>query len=381
MTTPEFPYFIIEHQDNFEFPANGWSCIEYMNILRVATPQRVIITNITEESQKSLNPEFAQCAAITHHSLLDFVYNKNDINADASLPDCLRKIYDYHQHTPLVPAKSTDGEETQPQQDAQQTTTTTQQTESRICFLDEFGTGPLIPTDLGKFQYIIVGGILGDHPSVDKCAYLRDHNFQVRHLGERQLSTDTAVLACCAVLRHGAEIADMTYIDDPEVYDDEIDQIPKNHNKNCRAESTAVRMRYFTHQQPTIDNVEARRVPTDVVCCDPKDTTKIMTEYACICDCADCTQYKTTAGENVRCNINHAGDWYHSRPAQQQDLYKHTECPIARITPGLLEHIFESMNGGLFDLEGALDIDFEAMALGIDDAEDKELCKILFGDQ
>eukprot|EP00461_Guttulinopsis_vulgaris_P002922 UN02923 len=104
-----------------------------------------------------------------------------------------------------------------------------------------------------------------------------------------------------------------------------------------------------------------------------------------MCDCPECIEQKKQneieTGEKNKCNINHAGDWYHSRPQKQFNLYKHKACKIARITPDLLEHIFDSMNNGLFDLDGALDIDFEAMELGIDEAEDKELCKILFGDE
>lgn len=384
----EFPYFIIEHYDHQEFPKGGWSCIEYLNILRVATPARVIITNMSKESQDRLPTEFKLCAAITEHSLLDYLYNKNDINNSPNTPKVLKDIaYYHHNNHPIIATSGNDANASTSSATPATSITTAPTQPSQICFLDEFGTGPLAPTELGTFQYIIVGGVLGNHPSVDQMGFLRDHGFAVRHLGERQLSTDSAILACCVVLRHGVDIENLEYIDDPEVFEDEIDKIPlveqiqrgqaKKKLLRKMRESTAVRMRYFTHQQKVLDGTEQEK-PRDITCIDRSGATDLpMTQFPCFCDCDECISQRKANG-NDNCNINHAGDWYHSRPQPQVNLHKDTNTRIGRITPGLLEHIFKSLDDGLIDLEGNLDIDFEAMELGIDEAEDAELCKVLF---
>lgn len=385
MSLPEFPYIVVEHHENRDFPKDGWCATEYLNILRVATPNRVIITNMTKANQAKLSPEFALCAAISEHSLMDYVNNTNGICDDPQTPQCLREFPQFH-HKQLHMATDRP-EDARPLPDG---VPGVNNDSSGICFLDEFGTAPVVPSDLTAFRYFIFGGILGDHPSIDRGGHLRNHGFAVRHLGPRQMSTDSAVLACCTVLRHAVEIDDLEYIDDPEVYEDEIDNIPlaeqhknqankveqqqdssalKKNTAHALRESTAVRMRYLTHQQKVLDGTDkATPVPL---------ASNLNQQYPCFSDHPQCIADRGANGNNS-CNRNHAGDWYASRPQSQAHLHELTNTRISRITPGLLDHIFATLDDGLFDLDGGLDIDFEAMENGIGEAEDQELCDLLF---
>lgn len=64
---------------------------------------------------------------------------------------------------------------------------------SRVCLLDPKAPLPLSPEDHGKFDWFLYGGILGDDPPRDRTAELRKLGFEGRHLGEVQMTTDTAV--------------------------------------------------------------------------------------------------------------------------------------------------------------------------------------------
>lgn len=216
--------------------------------------------------------------------------------------------------------------------------------EARVCFLDEQGNGPLRPTDITNFDYIIVGGILGDHPPKDKGGHLRGLGLAVRHLGPRQMSTDTAVLACATVLRHQVPIEALTYRDDPEVFQDELslkdtlEIVPAPVDTQYR-ESTAVRMRYLSLLQPALVDYPAIALKEDL--------SSSLGEW-------------TSTGQG----------FIHTVP---ESTTAEAACIKPRITPGLLEHIFETADDGLFDLDGALDIDE-----GDFDEEDKKALASLF---
>lgn len=51
----------------------------------------------------------------------------------------------------------------------------------------------IAPEDADKFDVFLYGGILGDDPPRDRTGELRKLGFEGRHLGEKQMTTDTAV--------------------------------------------------------------------------------------------------------------------------------------------------------------------------------------------
>lgn len=67
--------------------------------------------------------------------------------------------------------------------------------------LDMRGEKELSTTD--SWDYIVFGGVLGDHPPRDRPAPLRKHFVEIRHLGSMQLATDTAVLVSKLILCNG----------------------------------------------------------------------------------------------------------------------------------------------------------------------------------
>eukprot|EP00124_Ichthyophonus_hoferi_P001944 Ihof_evm7s117 gene=Ihof_evmTU7s117 len=74
---------------------------------------------------------------------------------------------------------------------------------ARVCLLDLRAEKELGPEDKGAFDAVIFGGILGDHPPRDRTGALRTHGFTTRVLGNRQMTTDTALLVCHLILDEG----------------------------------------------------------------------------------------------------------------------------------------------------------------------------------
>ncbi|KNC87180.1 hypothetical protein SARC_00708 [Sphaeroforma arctica JP610] len=94
---------------------------------------------------------------------------------------------------------------------------------SRVCLLDLRADKELSPEDLTEFDAVVFGGILGDHPPRDRTGCLRTHGFTTRVLGNRQMSTDTAVLVCKTILEDGKKLSEIEFIDDIELKTGEKD--------------------------------------------------------------------------------------------------------------------------------------------------------------
>ena len=100
----------------------------------------------------------------------------------------------------------------------------------RVCLLDEQADSILQPSDQGKFDYFLFGGILGnvDEQDMDRTSELRVHGYSSRHLGPDQMTTPTAVDVTYRVLDKQEPIKSMNFVNRPEfeVNDCEILQIP-----------------------------------------------------------------------------------------------------------------------------------------------------------
>ncbi len=66
--------------------------------------------------------------------------------------------------------------------------------------MDMRGENDLHPDDSEKFEFLIFGGILGDHPPQDRSKNLRENFANVRKLGTIQMTTDTALLVSREIL-------------------------------------------------------------------------------------------------------------------------------------------------------------------------------------
>lgn len=86
-----------------------------------------------------------------------------------------------------------------------------------VCILESAGRQTLRPSDK-KFEYVVFGGILGNHPEVAKSHVIMKKmpKAAIRNVGKHQMSTDTAVLVTKMVtegmplakipFQHGMEI-------------------------------------------------------------------------------------------------------------------------------------------------------------------------------
>uniref|UniRef100_A0A7S1W6C0 Uncharacterized protein n=1 Tax=Alexandrium catenella TaxID=2925 RepID=A0A7S1W6C0_ALECA len=96
----------------------------------------------------------------------------------------------------------------------------------RVCLLDMDAEEALAPEDVARFDALIFGGILGNvtelpdggYGSDDRTSEIRRLGFvHRRHLGPMQMTTDTAVLVCNLVLEDARPLAEIPFLDSPEI--------------------------------------------------------------------------------------------------------------------------------------------------------------------
>ncbi|WWD21982.1 hypothetical protein CI109_106470 [Kwoniella shandongensis] len=88
---------------------------------------------------------------------------------------------------------------------------------SRVCLLDPRAPKVLAPGDAELFDVFLYGGILGDDPPRDRTGELRKLGFEGRHLGEKQMTTDTAVGVTKIVVEDGVPLDKIPYTDFPTI--------------------------------------------------------------------------------------------------------------------------------------------------------------------
>ncbi len=114
------------------------------------------------------------------------------------------------------------------------------QLQGRVCMLDMRGKQELNPSE--KWEYIVFGGVLGDHPPRDRPAPLRQHFVELRHLGPIQLATDTAVLVSRLILCNKIPLADIPMVEAPTLK-----------GVNGKGEKTTVQMEGFSYVSKELD--------------------------------------------------------------------------------------------------------------------------------
>lgn len=93
--------------------------------------------------------------------------------------------------------------------------------QSNICFMDMRGEKVLSPEDSKQFEFLIFGGILGDHPPQDRAKDLRENFANVRQLGTVQMTTDTALMVAREILEEGKPISSLKFVENPEIPTDD----------------------------------------------------------------------------------------------------------------------------------------------------------------
>ncbi|KAJ3093129.1 hypothetical protein HK102_007968 [Quaeritorhiza haematococci] len=89
--------------------------------------------------------------------------------------------------------------------------------QSKVVLLDPAAKEVLKPEDGEKFDYLLFGGILGDHPPKDRTKELRILGYETRHLGAVQLPTDHAVIFSKLIMEDKKQLDDIPHVDFPEV--------------------------------------------------------------------------------------------------------------------------------------------------------------------
>ncbi|CAI4063898.1 hypothetical protein N7582_002529 [Saccharomyces uvarum] len=113
--------------------------------------------------------------------------------------------------------------------------------DGRVCLLDPRAAIDLQPEDAEEFDYFVFGGILGDHPPRDRTKELKTTypNLLVsRRLGDKQMTTDTAIRTTQLIVKNKTKFEDIKFIDYPEF----------RFNKN---EATEMPFRYVLDKEGT----------------------------------------------------------------------------------------------------------------------------------
>jgi ribosome biogenesis SPOUT family RNA methylase Rps3 len=66
---------------------------------------------------------------------------------------------------------------------------------AKVCILDPLAKETLEPKDAKQFDYLVIGGLLGDFKIDGKTKKLLTFKAERRNLGKKEMPTDTAVLA------------------------------------------------------------------------------------------------------------------------------------------------------------------------------------------
>eukprot|EP01104_Vermistella_antarctica_P020717 TRINITY_DN8988_c0_g1_i1.p1 TRINITY_DN8988_c0_g1~~TRINITY_DN8988_c0_g1_i1.p1 ORF type:complete len:239 (+),score=67.41 TRINITY_DN8988_c0_g1_i1:49-765(+) len=149
------PIFVVEH---LEPEVGKWYELECKNMLKTVGADRLVFTNMKDDAFEKINT-----------------------------PDLVRTATPFSELN--VPSE-------------------------QVCLLDPRGEEAIKPEDLTTFRYFLFGGILGDHPPKDRTKVLRVLPVVARHLGDRQMSTDTAVIVTHKVLTSQTPLDKLEFQDD-----------------------------------------------------------------------------------------------------------------------------------------------------------------------
>lgn len=89
----------------------------------------------------------------------------------------------------------------------------------KVLLLDPASPQEMSPEDGlpdAGFEFLLFGGILGDDPPQDRTKLLRVQGFATRHLGNHQMTTDTAVMVSKKIFE-GARLGEIPFIDRPDI--------------------------------------------------------------------------------------------------------------------------------------------------------------------
>ena len=175
--------YIIEHLEEGEL--SEWCRLEYIEMLKsVDLPDLVVFTNVTAETSIKLLSK--PNSRVFSNPLESF------LSRDFLTFPCLEPV-----------------------------------TFKQTCLLDMKADHCLSPSDY--FQAVVFGGILGNVHILEDGSFSSDDKTSIvrklgltenrRHLGELQMTTDTALMVTYRILREGSSMEDLKFVDHPEIGD------------------------------------------------------------------------------------------------------------------------------------------------------------------
>lgn len=97
----------------------------------------------------------------------------------------------------------------------------------KVCVLDPEVSVLLTSKDKNKFQYVIIGGILGDYPPKKRTKNELTKflpKYEKRNMGKDQFSTDNAVFVAKKILS-GTPLKNIEFTDSPEIKVNDIESV------------------------------------------------------------------------------------------------------------------------------------------------------------
>lgn len=167
--------YIIEHmEDGF----SEWVTLEYAQIIRDVGASKLILVSVSKDiGQKDIPKVLVEMGLQWTHKGLESVVEEFP---DLKLP-------------PLRPGN--------------------------VCLLDPRAKEDLSVGDKKEFEYLLFGGILGDHPPRDRTSeLLKLHPGLLvgKRLGDKQMTTDTAIRVTQMIMRDSVPLNEIPFVDYPE---------------------------------------------------------------------------------------------------------------------------------------------------------------------
>lgn len=167
--------YIIEHmEDGF----SEWVTLEYAQIIRDVGASKLILVSVSKDiGQKDIPKVLVEMGLQWTHKGLESVVEEFP---DLKLP-------------PLRPGN--------------------------VCLLDPRAKEDLSVGDKKEFEYLLFGGILGDHPPRDRTSeLLKLHPGLLvgKRLGDKQMTTDTAIRVTQMIMRDLVPLNEIPFVDYPE---------------------------------------------------------------------------------------------------------------------------------------------------------------------
>lgn len=219
------PLYVVEHMEE---GLESWCRLEYIHMCETVPHEQLLFLRLSEKDAASLVPEESAAASPVpagakpprraDQSLKDFSPLCGSSNAGADQAGsaeatCVSSDAGVDQAGSAEAGNEAAHRALLPKWD-------------RICLLDMDAKEALEPEDTDSFDALVFGGILGNvhenedgsYGSDDRTSELRDLGFvHRRHLGPMQMTTDTALLVTRMVLEQRLPLAEIPFIDSPEI--------------------------------------------------------------------------------------------------------------------------------------------------------------------